>query len=171
MLQTLRSYEGFRASAPRHSVHICRQATQVSLAVDPLLGLGLFGKLLQCHDGSTLLLIHRTCMQTIRRQMPLRVECARVGGVEIPNQKRIEFSLQYIYGVGHTTAKAILVETVQLSMHHPRLAVHGLSFVLTHAGCKSMPCILQPVVSAPDCATITFTVAAVGRRKQKDKRT
>jgi small subunit ribosomal protein S13 len=34
-----------------------------------------------------------------------------VGGVEIPNQKRIEFSLQYIYGIGHTTAKAILGET------------------------------------------------------------
>ncbi|DBA92723.1 hypothetical protein WJX77_004415 [Trebouxia sp. C0004] len=73
---TLRCYEGFRASAPRHSVHVCRQA-----------------------------------IQTIRRQIPLRIECARVGGMEIPNQKRIEFSLQYIYGVGHTTAKAILVET------------------------------------------------------------
>lgn len=77
-------------------------------------------------------------MQTIRRQIPLRIECARVGGVEIPNQKRIEFSLQYINGVGHTTAKAILVETVNLCMLHPCLAVHGLSFVLTpsHAGCK-----------------------------------
>lgn len=72
---TLRSFEGFRASAPRCPVHACRQATQI-----------------------------------VRRQ-PLRIECARVGGVEIPNQKRIEFSLQYIYGVGHTTAKAILVET------------------------------------------------------------
>ncbi len=44
-LQTLRCYEGFRASAPRQSVHVCRQATQVSLAADLLLGLGLFGKL------------------------------------------------------------------------------------------------------------------------------
>ena len=52
-------------------------------------------------------------LQTVKRQ-PLRIECARVGGVEIPNQKRIEYSLQYIFGVGHTTAKAILVETVSL---------------------------------------------------------
>ena len=135
--QTLRCYEGFRASAPRHAVHVCRQATQVSLAAG-LLGQGLFGKLLQHHDESTLSPMQTTCMQTIRRQIPLRIECARVGGVEIPNQKRIEFSLQYIYGVGHTTAKAILVETVKLCMLHPCLAVHGLSFVLTpsHAGCK-----------------------------------
>lgn len=74
---------------------------------------------MQHYDGSILVLIHTTCMQTIRRQIPLRIECARVGGVEIPNQKRIEFSLQYIYGVGHTTAKAILVETVKLYVHHP----------------------------------------------------
>ena len=52
-----------------------------------------------------------TLLQIVRRQ-PLLIKCARVGGVEIPNQKRIEYSLQYIYGVGHTTAKAILVETV-----------------------------------------------------------
>lgn len=35
----------------------------------------------------------------------------RVGGVEIPNAKRVEYSLQYIFGIGHTTAKAILVDT------------------------------------------------------------
>lgn len=48
------------------------------------------------------------------RRMPLKIEAARVGGVEIPNQKRIEFSLQYIYGIGHTTAKAILSDTVMI---------------------------------------------------------
>lgn len=31
--------------------------------------------------------------------------------MDIPNQKPIEFSLQYIYGIGHTTAKAILADT------------------------------------------------------------
>lgn len=36
-----------------------------------------------------------------------------MAGVEIPNAKKIEFSLQYIYGVGPTTAKAILVDTVR----------------------------------------------------------
>lgn len=38
-----------------------------------------------------------------------------MGGVEIPNQKRIEFSLQYVFGVGPTTAKAILADTVGFS--------------------------------------------------------
>ena len=45
--------------------------------------------------------------------MPLQIKCARVGGVEIPNQKPVEYALQYIYGIGHTTAKAILSETVR----------------------------------------------------------
>ncbi len=45
-------------------------------------------------------------------RMPLRIQAARVGGVEIPNAKRIEFSLRYVYGIGHTTAKAILADTV-----------------------------------------------------------
>lgn len=50
--------------------------------------------------------------QNVRSRQPLRVQAARVGGVDIPNQKAIEFSLQYIYGIGHTTAKAILADTV-----------------------------------------------------------
>merc|ERR1719379_3280297 len=36
---------------------------------------------------------------------------ARVGGVDIPNNKRIEFSLQYIYGIGRTTARKILIDS------------------------------------------------------------
>lgn len=73
-MQTIRSYEGFRAGAPVRTA-----------AAAPRL-------------------------QAFRR-MPLKIEAARVGGVEIPNQKKIEFSLQYIYGIGHTTAKAILVDS------------------------------------------------------------
>lgn len=38
----------------------------------------------------------------------LSIQCARVGGVEIPNNKRIEFSLQYIHGVGRSRARQIL---------------------------------------------------------------
>ena len=56
-------------------------------------------------------------VQAAFRRTPLKIEAARVGGVEIPNQKRIEFSLQYIYGIGHTTAKAILTETVSIVSH------------------------------------------------------
>mmetsp|Transcript_19731 Transcript_19731/g.67175 ORF Transcript_19731/g.67175 Transcript_19731/m.67175 type:complete len:175 (+) Transcript_19731:63-587(+) len=36
---------------------------------------------------------------------------ARVSGVEIPNNKRIETSLTYIFGIGDTKAKEILVKT------------------------------------------------------------
>eukprot|EP00798_Chlamydomonas_sp_ICE-L_P002757 gene2757-12628_t len=42
------------------------------------------------------------------RRVPLNVQALRVNNVEIPNSKRIQFSLQYIYGVGSTTAKAIV---------------------------------------------------------------
>lgn len=33
---------------------------------------------------------------------------ARISGVDIPNEKRIEISLRYIYGVGPTRSRAIL---------------------------------------------------------------
>ncbi len=33
---------------------------------------------------------------------------ARISGVDIPNEKRVEISLRYIYGVGPTRARAIL---------------------------------------------------------------
>lgn len=36
---------------------------------------------------------------------------ARIAGVNIPNEKRIEASLQYIYGVGATLAKKALTAT------------------------------------------------------------
>lgn len=36
---------------------------------------------------------------------------ARIAGVTLPNEKRIEIALTYIYGVGLTTAKKILKET------------------------------------------------------------
>ena len=45
------------------------------------------------------------------RRGSLHVVAARIAGVEIPNAKRVEASLQYIFGVGPTTAKAILSDT------------------------------------------------------------
>ena len=36
---------------------------------------------------------------------------ARIAGVDIPNQKRVEIALTYIYGIGQTSAKAILEKT------------------------------------------------------------
>ena len=36
---------------------------------------------------------------------------ARIAGVDLPRDKRIEISLTYIYGIGTTSAKAILSES------------------------------------------------------------
>jgi len=48
---------------------------------------------------------------------------ARLVGVDIPNQKRLEASLRYIYGVGATTSKRIL-EKSQMS---PNIRVSELT--------------------------------------------
>ena len=40
----------------------------------------------------------------------LSIKCVRVGGVEIPNTKRIEYSLQYIHGIGRSRARQILYD-------------------------------------------------------------
>ena len=36
---------------------------------------------------------------------------ARIAGVDLPNNKRVEIGLTYIYGIGLTTAKKIISET------------------------------------------------------------
>lgn len=36
---------------------------------------------------------------------------ARIAGVELPKNKRVEIALTYIYGIGPTTSKKILVQT------------------------------------------------------------
>lgn len=36
---------------------------------------------------------------------------ARISGVDLPREKRIEIGLTYIYGIGNTTAKKIIAET------------------------------------------------------------
>lgn len=52
--------------------------------------------------------LHTTCNSQRGR---LTIRAARVGGVEIPNAKRIETALTYIHGVGLTTARQILLDT------------------------------------------------------------
>ena len=47
------------------------------------------------------------------RRTGLNVQAARIANIEIPNKKRIETSLTYIYGIGSTTAKVILETTVR----------------------------------------------------------
>ncbi|HBT95719.1 MAG TPA: 30S ribosomal protein S13, partial [Coriobacteriia bacterium] len=36
---------------------------------------------------------------------------ARISGVDLPREKRVEIGLTYIYGIGLTTAKQILAES------------------------------------------------------------
>ena len=36
---------------------------------------------------------------------------ARIAGVELPNEKRVEIGLTYIFGIGLTTSKKILADT------------------------------------------------------------
>ena len=36
---------------------------------------------------------------------------ARIAGVDLPRDKRIEIGLTYVYGIGRTSAKRILEET------------------------------------------------------------
>ena len=35
---------------------------------------------------------------------------ARIAGVDVPRNKRVEISLTYIFGIGHTTSKKVLTE-------------------------------------------------------------
>ena len=48
---------------------------------------------------------------------------ARIAGVDIPRNKKVEFALPYIYGIGHTTSQQILEE----SGVDPEKRVHELS--------------------------------------------
>ena len=57
------------------------------------------------------------CQVADRRPGTVRPLAARLGGVDIPNQKRIETSLQYIYGIGLVRAKEILEATVSPDYH------------------------------------------------------
>jgi small subunit ribosomal protein S13 len=36
---------------------------------------------------------------------------ARIAGVDLPTNKRVEIALTYIYGIGHTTAKKVVAES------------------------------------------------------------
>lgn len=48
---------------------------------------------------------------------------ARIAGVDLPRDKRVEIALTYIYGIGRSTAQAILAETAV----DPDTRVHALS--------------------------------------------
>ena len=48
---------------------------------------------------------------------------ARIAGVDLPRNKRVEVALTYIYGIGRSTARSILDETAL----NPDVRVHELS--------------------------------------------
>jgi len=48
---------------------------------------------------------------------------ARIAGIDLPREKRIEVALTYIYGIGRSTAQDILQETAV----NPDIRVHELS--------------------------------------------
>lgn len=48
---------------------------------------------------------------------------ARIAGIDLPRDKRVEVALTYIYGIGDSTARDILEETAV----NPDLRVHELS--------------------------------------------
>lgn len=50
-------------------------------------------------------------MLIVQQQRLVQVCHARIANVEVPNNKCIRYSLQYIYGVGDTTAQKILAAT------------------------------------------------------------
>src|SRR4029453_13951671 len=61
---------------------------------------------------------------------------ARIAGVNLPNQKRLEVGLTYIYGIGRSTAQKICAETglsqdekikdlTGEAVAHPRRACHA----------------------------------------------
>ncbi len=44
---------------------------------------------------------------------------ARISGVDIPREKRLEISLTYIFGIGRTTSQQVC-DGVSISREHPR---------------------------------------------------
>merc|ERR1719487_2220559 len=60
---------------------------------------------------STPLYLPRHTHSDVCARNTTQLRAARVGGVDIPEKKLVEASLQYVYGVGRRTAKKILVTT------------------------------------------------------------
>jgi small subunit ribosomal protein S13 len=64
---------------------------------------------------------------------------ARIAGIDLPRNKRIEIALTYIYGIGHSTAKRVLQEAkVEPSTKTSELTdaeITGIRQVIDHT-CK-----------------------------------
>ena len=59
---------------------------------------------------------------------------ARIAGVDLPRDKRVEIGLTYIYGIGQTTASKILAETgIDPDIRVPGKAGNPYHRILQHA--------------------------------------
>ncbi|XXG60856.1 hypothetical protein AAC387_Pa04g2663 [Persea americana] len=59
----------------------------------------------------------------------LSIRCARVGGVEIPNNKRVEFSLQYIHGIGRSRSRQIMFDLSMENKYTKELSEEELTIL------------------------------------------
>jgi small subunit ribosomal protein S13 len=60
---------------------------------------------------------------------------ARIAGVDLPRNKRIEIALTYIYGIGQTTAKKILAETqIDPGKKSDDLSEHEVALIRDYIG-------------------------------------
>jgi len=65
---------------------------------------------------------------------------ARLLGIEIPNEKRIEASLPYIYGIGHSTARKILEQAeIDPNIRTGELSDEQLSQIIHVVNSNSIP--------------------------------
>ena len=60
---------------------------------------------------------------------------ARIAGVDLPRNKRIEIALTYIYGIGRTTAQKILNETkIEPGKKSDDLSEHEVALIRDYLG-------------------------------------
>jgi small subunit ribosomal protein S13 len=76
---------------------------------------GLSDVILTCGTHSlqalTFQVLNQTMVQVVTATCLMQICQARIANVEVPNNKCIRYSLQYIYGVGDPTAQKILAAT------------------------------------------------------------
>ena len=61
----------------------------------------------------------------------------RIAGVDIPNEKRLEVALTYIFGVGRTTSQKILAEVGLSNKRTKELSVEDIRRRISHESCTA----------------------------------
>ncbi|OWM88458.1 hypothetical protein CDL15_Pgr003870 [Punica granatum] len=97
----------------------------------------------------------------------LSINFARVGGVEIPNNKRVEFSLQYIHGIGRTSARKIPCDLNMDNRRFNALAIRRLKEIQCYRGVRhiqGLPCRGQRTKN--NCRTLKGKRVAIAGKKK-----